>query len=127
MDQLKLTTELEDAIRAHDVAAAMRAKNISMRSMVALMQTRFPRFDKSLLSKCKKPDDYGVVLHPDGFRILGEFPDRKAENRTLKKRIYARLTEDEYNELLHWMTIEGFDSVQDLIRSMVQEYIDRKE
>ena len=76
-EQITLTTELEAARRLNDLKTVMRIKDISSRSMVELMRTEFPRFDKTLLSKVRSPELYGIVLHPRGYEILGEFPDRK--------------------------------------------------
>lgn len=123
MDQLKISTELEAAIKTNDIGAVMRIKGISHKSMVELMRTEFPRFDSPLLSKCRRPDLYGVILHPDGYKILGEFPDRRSENRKLKRRIYGRLTEDEYSKLVNYIAKDGYKNVQEFIRVAVQEYI----
>lgn len=122
-EQLKLMTELEQAVKMRDLKTVMRLKKISGRSMVELMRTEFPRFDKTLLSKVRNPEAYGVVLHPRGFNILNEFPDRRTENRTLKKRIYGRVTEDEYTALMECITEDKFASVQDWMREEVQFYI----
>lgn len=123
MDQLKLTTEIESAIKMNDVASVMRIKGISHRSMVELMRTEFPRFDSPLLSKCRRPDLYGIVLNPRGYEILGEFPDKKKPNRKLKRRIYGRVTEEEYEKFIKYMTLDGYKNMQDFIRDKVQEYI----
>lgn len=123
MEQLKVTTELDAAIKTNDVGAVMQIKGISHRSMVNLMRTEFPRFDSPLLSKCRRPDLYGIVLHPRGYALLGELPDRRPENRKLKKRIYGRLTEEEYAALVAYLSRDGFKDVQEFIRAKVQEYI----
>lgn len=123
MDQLKLTTETEAAAKANDLATVMQIKGISHRSMVNLMQTEFPRFDSPLLSKVKRPDLYGVVLHPRGYEIIGAFPDRKKENRKLKKRIYGRLSEEEYAKLLVYIEKDGFADIQHFLRAIIQDYI----
>ena len=123
MDQLKITTELEAAIKTNDIGTVMRLKGISHKSMVELMRTEFPRFDSPLLSKCRRPDLYGVVLHPDGYRILGEFPNKRRENRKLKRRIYGRLTEDEYEKLVAYIAKDGYKNIQEFIRDKVQEYL----
>lgn len=123
MEQLKLMTELEEAARRRDLKTVMRLKKISNRTMVELMKEEFPRFDKTLLSKCRNPDAYGVVLHPRGFNILSDFPDRRTEHRKLTKRIYGRLNEQEYEALNELLTRDGYKSVQDWIRETVQLYI----
>lgn len=122
-EQLKLMTELEQAVKMRDLKTVMRLKKISGRSMVELMRTEFPRFDKTLLSKVRNPEAYGVVLHPRGFNILNEFPDRRTENRTLKKRIYGRLNEEEFTKLTAYIEKDGYKSVQDWLREQVQFYI----
>lgn len=123
MDQLQITPALDAAIKMNDLSEVMRIKGISHRSMVELMRTEFPRFDSPLLSKCRRPDLYGVVLNPKGYQILGAFPDRKPENRKLKCRISGRITEDEYAKLLAYLRKDGYKNIQDFVRDKVQEYI----
>lgn len=122
-EQITLTTELEAARRLNDLKTVMRIKDISSRSMVELMRTEFPRFDKTLLSKVCSPELYGIVLHPRGYEILGEFPDRKPENRKLKKRITIRMSEDEADKLLAYAAKDGYKSIQDWGRDKIREYI----
>lgn len=122
-DQLKLTTEVEAAVKMNDLKEVMRIKDISHRSMVELMRTRFPRFDSTLLSKVRNPDSYGVVLHPEGYSILLGYPDRKPDNRKLKRRVSGRVTEEEYALLMAYIAMDGYKSMQAFIRDKVQEYI----
>lgn len=122
-DQLKLTTEVEAAVKMNDLKEVMRLKDISHRSMVELMRTRFPRFDATLLSKVRNPDSYGVVLHPEGYAILMGYPDRKKDNRKLKHRITIRMTSEEEKLLRAYLVKDGYKSVQDWGRDKVQEYI----
>lgn len=122
-DQLKLTTELEAAIKTNDLKTVMKVKGISFRSMVELMRTRFSRFDKTLLSKARNPEVYGVVLHPDGYKMLAGYPDRKPEHRKLEEKFTFRMTKDEAIQLRYYASKDGYKSIQDCVRDQLKTYI----
>lgn len=45
--------------------SGMMAKDVA-----PIIQKRFPKFSRQLLASCENPEQYGVILHPDG---LSEF------------------------------------------------------
>ena len=55
------------AVKAHDLKNALGLLEMKPQDTVALMQGMFPSFDKTVLSKCSKPEKYGCVLHPAGY------------------------------------------------------------
>ena len=58
------------AVKAHDLKNALGLLEMKPQDTVALMQGMFPSFDKTVLSKCSKPEKYGCVLHPAGYETL---------------------------------------------------------
>jgi|GEM_PF-255285 len=121
------------------------AGGIAPKEAVRVVKARFPSFDKTLLSKCSKPEKYGVVLHPDGYEALfTKYPaaqpqepadtsqQAKAEPTTkrhksgghrLKCRISCRLENDEYEQLQRLVRSDGFDTMQDWLTYQVRQYI----
>lgn len=37
-----------------------------------IIQDRFPKFSRQLLAACENPEQYGVLIHPDGLRLFME-------------------------------------------------------
>lgn len=42
------------------------------KDMVAIVQTLYPKFDKTMQSKCERGDEYGVNIRPDAMKALYE-------------------------------------------------------
>lgn len=95
---------------------------ISSDEFVRLMQNHFPKFDKVMLSKASHPESYGVVIHPQAYEILGY--EKRKEKRRLNRRICVRMSEDEWNLLNLYRTMEGL-TFQDFGRRLVDECIER--
>ncbi len=113
-------------LRIHSGAAA--------KDMVAVVQRIYPKFDKTMLSKCEHEDDYGATLPRAAMNALyGAFaPDpetrkaikgRKADLHRKTNRLYARLDDDTYTMLQKAMREDGYASVQDWVTAMVSAYI----
>lgn len=58
------------AVKAHDLKSALGLLEMKPQDTVKLMRGMFPSFDKTVLSKCGKPEKYGCVLHPAGYDVL---------------------------------------------------------
>ncbi len=59
-----------ESVKSHDLKKILELAGISPKRAVDLLRKKFPSLDKTVLSKCCKPEKYGCVLHPDGFRVL---------------------------------------------------------
>lgn len=131
----------------------MAACTVRPSDMVELVAAKFPSFDLTSLSKCLKPEKYGIVLHPDGFAAIAEAfftrqdppePETKSEriytagapvlqkksnpeNRKFNNRISGRLPDDKYTRLQALMREDGYMTTQDWILAQVDEYIFRRE
>ena len=124
---------------AHDLRGFVDANGIAPRDVVPVIRDQFPKFDKTLLSKCMSPRKYGVVLHPDGWAALhGAYPSAsfvtqsgskssKVDRRRLPCRIYGRLSERSFNLLQQYIGADGYATIQDWLLEQVNLYIFAKE
>jgi len=128
-----------------DLKKTLLARGIAPKEAVRVVKARFPSFDKTLLSKCSKPEKYGVVLHPDGYEALfvkypaaqptqpADLPQQANSEPTAKKhksgghrlkcRISCRLEDDEYEQLQRLVRSDGFDTMQDWLTHQVRQCI----
>ena len=112
------------------------AKQIPGKDMVAVVQRRYPKFDKTMLSKCENGSVYGVMLRPDASedllqafdaeRITAAPPVKKCRHR-LTCRISARLEDADYAALQQYSSEDGYATMQDWITDIVRAYIKSKE
>lgn len=104
------------------------------RDMVKEVRKRYPKYDRSLHSKCERGDEYGVELRHDAMNLLYErfAPTNKPVNapkrdfHRLTYRIYGRLTKAAYTALQQQIKADGFDSVQSWITYSVQKYLSER-
>lgn len=111
---------------------ALRVKhNIPAREMVAVVQQMYPKYDKTVQSKCENGEAYGITLRPDAMKALRrEFdPDglaaqerRKKDRHKMTCRITVRFTDAEYKALQQLIKANGKVTMQDVVRSAVQLY-----
>lgn len=106
------------------------------KDMVAIVQTLYPKFDKTMQSKCERGDEYGVNIRPDAMKALYErfAPERlEPPKRTrhgqhrLTCRISGRLEDSVYAALQQHMETDGYATAQEWITAMVLRYIAEKE
>ncbi len=92
----------------------------------------YPKYDKTVQSKCENGDAYGVSLRPDAMAALyAHFAPELAESRkTAKKdahrltcRISARLETADYEALQRLIEAEGYATTQDWLTATVRRYI----
>ena len=53
---------------AEELRALRLSKQIPAKDMVAVVQAIYPKYDKTVQSKCENGDAYGVSLRPDALR-----------------------------------------------------------
>ena len=113
-------------LRAYSGAAA--------KDMVAVIQRTYPKFDKTMLSKCEHEDDYGATLPRAAMDALyaAFAPDpesrkaikgRKADFHRKTGRLYARVDADTYAALQQAIQADGYRSVQDWFSDVVTTYL----
>ncbi|MCI9038083.1 MAG: hypothetical protein HFF80_10050 [Oscillospiraceae bacterium] len=108
------------------------SKQIPAKDMVAVVQKLYPKFDKTVQSKCENGDAYGVSIRPDAMKALYErfAPERlEPPKRTrhgqhrLTCRISCRLENEDYEALQQLIAASGCATVQDWLTGIVRKLI----
>lgn len=108
------------------------AKQIPAKEMVAVVQELYPKYDKTVQSKCENGEAYGVSLRPDAMAALyARFAPElaaarkapKKDNRRLTCRISARLETADYEVLQQLIEADGYATTQDWLTAIVRAYI----
>ena len=69
---------------AEELRELRLSKQIPAKDMVAVVQAIYPKYDKTVQSKCENGDAYGVSLRPDAMAALyAHFAPELAEGRNL--------------------------------------------
>lgn len=117
---------------AEELRELRLAKQIPAKDMVAVVQTLYPKYDKTVQSKCENGEAYGVSLRPDALAALYDhFAPELAQARAAAKRdrhrltcrISARLETADYELLQQLITAEGYATTQDWLTATVRAYI----
>lgn len=102
---------------AEELRELRLSKQIPAKDMVAVVQAIYPKYDKTVQSKCENGDAYGVSLRPDAMAALyAHFAPELAEGRKAVKkdahrltcRISARLETADYEALQRLIEAEGY-------------------
>ena len=105
------------------------------KDMVAVVQQLYPKYDKTMQSKCERGSEYGVALLPDAMEALYRRFDpaalaarerKKKSRHRLTCRISCRLEDGDYRELQQHIQADGYQTMQDWIADMVRQYIQGK-
>lgn len=106
-------------------------KQIPAKEMVAVVQALYPKYDKTVQSKCENGEVYGVTIRPDALEALyARFaPERQLARRATKKerhrltcRISGRLECKDYEALQRNIKADGYNTVQDWLTDAVKQY-----
>ncbi len=117
---------------AEELRELRLSKQIPAKDMVAVVQAIYPKYDKTVQSKCENGDAYGVSLRPDAMAALyAHFAPELAEGRKAVKkdahrltcRISARLETADYEALQRLIEAEGYATTQDWLTATVRRYI----
>ena len=105
-------------------------KNIPAKDMVAVVRAIYPKYDKTMQSKCENGDEYGVSLRPDAMNALYEqfAPEQlakkpKRDNHRLKGRVSCRLEDADFAALQQRMGEDGYTTAQNLLTELVRQYL----
>ena len=105
-------------------------KNIPARDMVDVVKELYPKYDKTIQSKCENGEAYGVCLLPGAENaITRKFApelQRKKDGHRLTCRISCRLETVEYKQLMQNIKSDGFATTQDWLTDIVKRYNIRK-
>lgn len=90
--------------------------------MVDIVRVMYPKYDRTLQSKCEHTEDYGVELTYSAFRklvieLLGksawdQYKRRTDGNRKNQKRIMIRMDDETYRRFMAQIHRDGFETVQ---------------
>ena len=119
---------VNDCFRLREVRelTGVQAKDLSK-----LVQSRFPKFTRQIMSQCDSYDKYGCLPHPDVLRIICEAydikldskPVRKGENykRKLGKKVTLRMTEKDFEWLQSQVEQDEYPSVQAWLYALIKK------
>lgn len=97
------------------------SKAISANEMVEVVRELFPKYDKTLQSKCERSSEYGVRIRPEAMDALvakyapeqlEEIKRKRRGGHYLKCRVTCRLEDAEYAEFVKLVHEDGFDTIQ---------------
>lgn len=120
---------------ADELRALRLSKKIPAKDIVAVVQRRYPAFDKTMLSKSEHGAKYGVSLRRDALdALIDEFAPETREavqnqrngRHKLTNRVSGRLEDDVYVALQQRMKADGYGTTQDWISDMANQYIARR-
>lgn len=107
-------------------------KQIPAKDMVAVVQALYPKYDKTVQSKCENGEAYGVTIRPDAMKALYERfaperlePPKKTRHgqHRLTCRITCRLEDDDYAALQQLIEASGCATVQEWLTGVVRGLI----
>ncbi len=118
----------------NELSTLRAGKKLSGKEMVEVVQESYPKFDKTLLSKCENGDSYGVDLRKDAVKALYERFDpeglvrrkRKKDGHRLTCSIRCRLEPDVYKKLMAQIHQDGYSTVQAWLTAQVLAYINAR-
>lgn len=97
------------------------SKAIPAMEMVEVVREIFPKYDKTLQSKCERSSEYGVRIRPEAMDALvakyapeelEEIKRKRRGGHYLKCRVTCRLEDAEYAEFVKVVHEDGFDTIQ---------------
>ncbi len=117
-----------------------QATGVMAKDVAKVVQTEFPKFNRQLLAQCEAPEKYGVVIHPEGLRLICakygvklESPGAmeitatqrkpRKEKRKLPRQLTLRMTDHDFEQLQHRVLTDGYASVQAWLYTKVQELL----
>ena len=139
--------DVNDCMQLRDICQSTGAQG---KEIALVVRESFPKFNRQLLAQCQAPDKYGIVIHPDGLRLIcdtygitpPELPDekpfralqepsngivrsgRKKDNRRLGRKLTFRMTPKDYAKLVVRVDKDGFDSVQAWLYEKVMKLLE---
>lgn len=122
--------------------------HLPAKEMVEVVKQLFPKYDKTLQSKCERGDEYGILIQPaaldalrkaysttqnqvqsqavDEVALKAAMP-KKASGHRFTCRISARLPDATWERLQHYAAADGYGTMQDWILAQVTAYIMQKQ
>lgn len=120
---------------AEELRKLRTSRQIPAKEMVSVVRVLYPKYDKTMQSKCERGDEYGIQIRRDAMDALitkfapeqlGTIKQKKGDRHKLSCRISCRLYDDEHSELLGYIKEDGFDTTQAWLAQYTRQYINRK-
>ena len=108
------------------------SRQIPAKEMVEVVKEIYPKYDKTMQSKCERGDEYGIQLRHDAMNALYERFDPEQLTKSKKKkgdghiytcRISCRLPDADYLLLQMYAKSDGYLTMQDWLTDQVQNYL----
>jgi hypothetical protein len=102
------------------------------KDLVEIVRGLYPKYDKTLHSKVKRGDAYGITLRQDAQKAVCEAyginpsNQRRSDNRTLPGRISCRLDNATYEALQQLVKSDGYDTMQSWLSQHLRSHVKRK-
>lgn len=94
---------------------------------VIAIKEKYPGFDHSLWSKCKRPDLYGITLTIGARKCVDSLRPRRSDKRTKEKRWTVRFTKTTHKRLQTAMSKRGIGSMQTFLEAIVLKWLEDNE
>ena len=114
----------------YDLQRLRLSHSIPMQEMVDVIQSRYPKMDKPLLSKCLNGQIYGIDLKSDAIQAVAKTFDpegwekrREKDRHTLKYGVRCRMTKEEFEAFSAKYKADGFPDANAWVRHAIQKYI----
>lgn len=107
-------------------------KQLPAKEMVSVVKEIYPKYDKTMQSKCERGNEYGIQIRQDALEALytkfdpGRLEKKKDDGHKLKCRISCRLPDEVYAELQQFIKEDGYKTTQDWLTYIVKKYIENK-
>ena len=127
--------QLSEDVKTGILTELRRKKHIAAKDIVEAVRKLYPKYDKTLQSKCEHGTEYGIQLRCDAvYALLTEFaPElleaerhRRNGRHRLKCSVSCRLHDEDYAELIKSANNDGFDTIQSLLTHIIREYLKSK-
>lgn len=109
------------------------SKNLPAKEMVEVVRGLYPKYDKTMQSKCERGDEYGIQIRPDAMNALYARYDperltkkKKGDGHKYTCRISCRLSDEDYSLLQKCVKAEGYQTMQDWLTDQVRNYLIQK-
>ena len=103
----------------------IRENGVTTEEIVETVREIFPKYNKSLLTKCERPAEYGIELRPKAVELLRErFGEIKAKNdgHKLTTRLACRVPDAIYSTFKEIAEATG-NTVNSLAYELVRDYL----
>lgn len=105
--------------------AVRQASGLNPRQMVADIRQTYPRYDKTLQSKCEHTDDYGIQLAESALKALEKRYGitKRKENRARPNRITVRFGDRQFSQLQQVLKATGKTAQDYALRAIMAAVI----